>query len=272
MELIIKKMGPLGYSWKTLAMQGNNVQGCLDTMQKESIMDLAINSEWGWKPANKTPTFLRDNPWIEGVMIMDENLDLTALNGVSRLKRLYLTDTFKGVLDFKNFPKLELFYGKWNAKQLKNIDQAVHIEWASISRFNENDLTFLRNFHRMKEFRIMYSNIINLHGIGDWQHVKKIELDNLPKLTDISELANVASHLRELSIFSCKRLTDYSVLSKLTSLESIIIGEGNPLGSADLLKDLPLKTGHLGIEVLDKQLRILDEKNITYKKFKSYSS
>jgi len=272
MELIINDIGSSGHPKKELAIQGSNIRHCLDIMQKEGIKDLAINSQWGWSPKNKNPDFLKDTPWVEGVNIVSEDLDLSVLNGVSHLKRLMLPETFKGILDLSNFPKLELFYGRWNEKQIKNLDKATGMRRVSISRFNKENLMLFRNFKKLEYFRIFYSNILNLHGIENWDSLEEMDLLKLPKLTDISALENLALHLKDFDIEGCKRVTDYSVLEKLIALESIGIAEGNPIKSVSFLKKLPLTSGIIGVEVLDKQLDILQEKGIRYKKFKSYSS
>jgi len=183
-----------------------------------------------------------------------------------------LPDKFKGTLDFNNFPHLELLFTKWNEKQMKNLEQAIGMRWFSISHFNHTDLNLFENFRRLTKFSILYSNIHTLHGIEKWNLLKEMDLLNLPKLTDISALENLALHLKDFDIEGCKRVTDYSVLEKLIALESIGIAEGNPIKSVSFLKKLPLTSGIIGVEVLDKQLDILQEKGIRYKKFKSYSS
>jgi len=134
------------------------------------------------------------------------------------------------------------------------------------------DLSYFRNYKELNNFHTCYSRIQSLHGIENWSRLEKIELSNLAKLTDVSALEHLASHLHHLIISGCKSLTDYSVLGKLKALKRIALGAGPPIKSISFLKDMDLVSGYIGLEIMDKKLDILEEKGIDYWKYKSYKS
>jgi hypothetical protein len=270
MKLEIQE-GHFGDNEKIVPILAQDIEQSLDVMKKEGIKNLAINSQWGGGSIKKLD-FLHDNQWIEGVMIVDNNVDIGPVNALNHLKRLNLPDRYTGVLDFKNIPGLERLFCRWNKKQLKNLGTATNLQWAWIFWINEVDMLMLKDLRKLKRFDTVYSKIQSLHGIENWESLEKLVLSKLPRLADVTALEKLAGHIKDFRVDSCKSLTDYSFLKKLTAMDTVCLGAGPPIQSVEFFKDLNLTSGFVGVEVLDKKLDVLDRMGIEYWKYKSYKS
>src|SRR6186713_860887 len=150
-----------GFFFRTVAMQSQNIQGCLDLMQETGIRNLSINSAWGWDP-QKRLDFIKDNPWIEGVEIVDNDIDVQVLNGLKQLKRLQLAERIRGVLDFDNFPDLEVYLGRWDVRKRRNVQNAKKLTHLRMAHFNEVDLSAFKDYKKLQELKMVYCKVHSL--------------------------------------------------------------------------------------------------------------
>ncbi len=261
-----------GFFYRTVAIQSDNINGCLELMHRLGIKNLSINSQWGWDKENKNIDFVKENKWIEGVNIIDDDIEISGINNFINLKRLVLADKFKGILDFGNFKNLEVCRMKWNNKQHKNFDTLENIKYLMLSRLNRPDLKIVSNFKKLIEFEIVYGYNDSLEGLQGMQFLRKLDLLYLQNLSNVEALEKINDSLKELKVIGCKKITDYSPIEQLEKLDMLVISEGNPIKSVSFLDKFNLKDGHIGVEVLDKKIDVLIKKKIGYKKFKSYSN
>ena len=108
------------------------------------------------------------------------------------------------------------------------------------------DLSPLDSLPDLRIITIAEADIESLTGVlRDWPSVTDIGLMSCDYLTDISALATYSSRLLRLDIYYCSELQDYSILSQLTSLDSLWLqGQENldlsVLSGLNSLRDLTL--------------------------------
>lgn len=260
-----------GFNYRTVALRPGKIEEGLELMREIGILNFSINTEWGWNKKSSSLEFLKKNPWIEGAVFVDEDLDLGVLNALPNLKRVQLPDKFKGKLDFGEFVKLEVCRMKWNENQILNFDKALSLRHLYIYRLNQPGLSILRGFNQLIELELAYGYNSSLEGLGkNHLNLKKISFLYGSKLSDINALDKIPN-LEELKIIGCKKLFDYSVLKQLQDLRNLVLGDGNPIGSLEFLSRSKISTGFIGVEVMDGDIEVLKSRNIDYRKFKSYS-
>ena len=110
---------------------------------------------------------------------------------------------------------------------------------------------------------LLQCNITSLKGIQNCPKLQWLDMTYMRSLTDISDLVSLAPTLRMLSIQSCPKITDFSVISNLKELEYLELHGKNELPNLDFIKELPkLKLVNLSMNVIDGDISCLQ--NIQY--------
>lgn len=251
----------------------NILQEELTEMRRKGMENICISSFHGWQ-VNTPITFLEANKWIKGIWILDEEIDITPLNNLLELQFLSFNYTkhTKGKIDFKNFPKLKhLSIISYAPKNMYNIGALTDLISFHCSRWNEIDLEIISQNIELKKLTFDYSKLENLKGIEHLKSLKQLDIYSAPSLKDISSLFEVKNSLSNLMFDLCPSIENFSVLEYLQNLETFVIQKSSPLDSVQFIKHLKkLRYAYIGSEVLDGDIEILKEKNIEYKKSKSY--
>ena len=96
----------------------------------------------------------------------------------------------------------------------------------------------------------------SLYGISRAENLRCLYIHRNRCLEDISALQEVKSTLTALRLESCPKVTDFSVLSELHSLELLELSGSNTIESLDFIRNMPkLKTLILTMNVVDGDLR-----------------
>lgn len=260
-----------GFFYRTVALRSDKVGEGIGLMKRLGIHNLSINSEWGWKAQKTDLSLVKEDSWIEGMDVIEQDLDLNFINDLPNIRRLLLPDKFKGKLDISRLPQLEVCRMKWNQKQIVNVDKARNMSCLMISRLKQEDLSVCKDLHNLEELELEYPYIVNLNGLGQQKGLRRIKIAFAMNLLAIDVLAEVQGNLKDLTIIGCKKLFNYAVLARLKELGNLVIGDGNPIPSGNFLRETKVKTGFIGVEIADKDVSELKERNIDYRKFKGYS-
>lgn len=257
--------------YRTVALQAKDISGSLSFMKQNGIKNLTINSEKGWSNSKKNLNFLKSETWIEGVDIMDNDIDVESVNTLPNLKRLLLPDRFFGVIDLLNFENLESLAATYNEKHLLNFEMCTKLKYLRIDHLSKENLLSLSNNKQLEELHLLYSPIKHLSGIEKLNSLKTIYFHNLPKLENINEISHLHQNLKTLFIDGCKNIKTYTALEKLIGLRRFQILNSASINSVTFLsKFRNLEICFIGVEVLDKNVEILKSHNIKYKKYPSY--
>ena len=124
----------------------------------------------------------------------------------------------------------------------------------------------MKDFLRIVEqlvIRICQSKLRSLHGIENAKKLKTMVLSYNRSLEDISALSVVRDTLTVLSIESCGKVRDFSVLNNLHKLEHLNLNGSNELPNLEFLRKMPnLKTFVFSMNVQDGDLTLC--KSIPY--------
>lgn len=98
-----------------------------------------------------------------------------------------------------------------------------------------------------------------LYGIEAAPQLQKLELKHMRNLTDISSLYHVRDSLGFLTIDTCGKIKDFSVLKELHNLEHLRLRGSNILPDLSFLENMPkLKALNLIMKVADGNLHLLE--------------
>lgn len=97
------------------------------------------------------------------------------------------------------------------------------------------DLTDLFTSERMEKLDIGQSNVQFLHGLGQSNCLQSLSLFNNRRLKNIDDLGLVNESLLELSIDSCNKIEDFSVLYTLKNLRHLCLLGNNNLPDLNFL-------------------------------------
>lgn len=104
----------------------------------------------------------------------------------------------------------------------------------------------------LKEATLIQCSITSLDGIDKFFDMQSVHLYYLRSLSDISTLEKCANSLRALTIESCPRVTDFSVLYTLNKLEHLNLMGSNVLPDLKFLEHMPnMKTFVWSMPVAD---------------------
>lgn len=105
--------------------------------------------------------------------------------------------------------------------------------------FHHENLDVLHDCTNIRNLWFTQDPICSLSGIEQLTSLKRLELDLCSKLEDISALASCGETLTWLTIQSCNKIKDFSVLSKLKNLEYLTIKGNNAIPNLSFIKQMP---------------------------------
>ncbi len=167
-------------------------------------------------------------------------------------------------IDYSRFPNLEnLFFihnkGSLNFNTLKNLKSLL------VSEYKNKDLTDLFCSENIDTIELIACKNKSLEGIDKTKRLQCLYLLSCRSLNDISQLKEVKSTLKTLVIDGCPKVTDFSVLSELTSLEHLMLLGSNSIDNLNFIKSLKnLKTLNFDINVVDGDLTLCENLSYVY--------
>lgn len=257
--------------FEAVAIRFDQIEEGLTFMKEKGIKSLAINSAWGWK--NKKPiSFLKDHPWIEGVSLVEDDLEISVINELHKLKVLLLSgDKYKGELDFGNFPDLRVFRGKWDVKRYARLNRCIECQEININKFPWENFEEIRSLNKLEKIELNYGRLQNLNGIENYKMLKDLNIYSQPELLSLTGLQSLSECLEILAIQKCKNIREYDQIGELKGLKALLLSESSPIGSVGFIHDMRnLERVYLGLEILDKDPSPLKERGFEFKRSKNY--
>lgn len=120
-----------------------------------------------------------------------------------------------------------------------NVDSLINVTNLSFSEVKSfNDLNSYKALVNLKKINITQSNLVSLSGIENLINLEEILLAYNRKLTDISSLKHISKSLKSLYIESSPKITDFSCLEQLESLEDLSLYGSNVLPNLNFLNKM----------------------------------
>jgi hypothetical protein len=162
---------------------------------------------------------LADLSGFECSVNVSRKSDLGPLFRLTKLKQLGWFGRTVPPFDLSHFPALECLAIKHQATTT-GWDALSRLEYLRLSLSDETDLQVLKRLTALTRLEVSDSPIESMAGIEQMDTLERIDLFNLPKLTDISAIAECRK-LKVLYVHNTKQLTDFSALGASKSLERL---------------------------------------------------
>ncbi|MDJ1485035.1 leucine-rich repeat domain-containing protein [Cytophagaceae bacterium YF14B1] len=256
---------------RCLMMNSENIEGCIEFMKRENITHIEINSQHGYR--STTINFLEKYNQIEGINIVDENIDITPIKYLKNLKSLILPYTYGQELDFSMFTYLEDCAITWH-KKTASLLRCRSIKNLLISNYSATDLNAFNQLSNLESLKLVECSITSLKGIGYLKKLNKLDLNYIKKLSTLDGIEDSADTLNDLMLYKCNRLQDYHAIGRLSNLEILAVIESAEIDTLKFVKTLRcLKKIHLNVRVTDgdmspltglKEVFFVKKKNFTH--------
>ena len=228
---------------KFVNIVANKLDECLELMQKKGCENICISSSHGWK---------------KGI-----NLEFLSIN---------YTKVSKGKINFKNLSKLKaLSMNYCTPSNMANIEELKNLTYLYFSRWPYKDLKYISGNSKLQNLILDFSKFENLNGIEDFKHLKRLKVYSAPNLKSIGQIKPLTSILENVYFELCPKIESYTVVDLMYNLEYFYIARSAPIHSVQFLKNTSnLRYAYIGVEVIDKDIQVLKDKGIEYKKLKTY--
>ena len=247
-----------------LIIETSKIDSIASYMLKNKLNRISVNSSYF--PVNSME-FLKHIPFIQSISIVDNNLDVTPINGLNELHEIRIGG-FKGLIDLKNFPKLEILNVEWSNK-LKNIENAESLKWLWLDNYKNRSLDELSDLHNLSYLYLHKTSIQSLDGIGSMHSLTELNIDTASTLKSLDGLDSGNLSMKTLDIYQARNLNNYHNLKYLVNLEKLRFTKTGDIENIDFLNLLPnLKSIILGIKVIDGNM--LSIQNIPEYKFLNF--
>lgn len=222
-----------------LVVESNRLKETIEFIKQNKINLIELNYYKGY--TNKNISFLMDIAHlIEGLLIVDEDIDLKGIEMLTNLRMLSITDEKRYPIDFAIFKNLERCSLLWH-KNYQNLNQCENLKGLLLKKFKfeRNNILLFTGMTRLQSLTFIQSTLENLDFIKNTPILSILEIYYASTLKDISGLINCHESLKRLIIDHCKNISDYNILGKLTKLEFLGIHDSKDLESLNFVKSLP---------------------------------
>lgn len=228
--------------------------------------------------------FLRQCPSLEAVWVVPSStkrtFDFSPLYDLPNLRWLHCKtvfgpkDSYWAEVDYSRLSNLETLQavgprGHKNIRMLKAVKSLSLAEGLPAG----DSLEDLLPYGSLEELTICQAPIRSLSGLHHAVGLKHLGLTCNRRLEDISQLSGVAGSLQSLTVDTCGKIKDFSVLSCLEKLDTLVLQGSNALPNLDFLKSMPnLQSFVCKMNVLDGDLSLcLSIPNVSIQNRKHYN-
>jgi len=220
-----------------LTFESNRAEECRKFALLNNIKHISLTSGY-YTASNLNPIMpLKDH--VEG-LIVHNGIDYTGLSEFQKLSFLGISDNGQNIVSLSGFPNLkELSYDF--SPRFVGLETCSKLEKLSIHKFKSKngDITALPVLNSLELLRVIKANICSLNGIERFNKLRTFELYYLPKLESILPLCALSKTLETIIIEKCKKIADYEILGRLSSLKKIILADSGQMESLAFVKKLP---------------------------------
>jgi hypothetical protein len=238
-----------------LVINPHTIDKTIDYINSNDIKTITINPS---KYIVNDLGFLTEINSIEGLYLLQNNLDLSPINELKNLRVLH-ADKLDSKIDFNNFPNLQVLGTTYN-KSIDKIKNCKKLFWLWLDSFKQENLDMLSELSDLMYLHLYKTTIVDLKGIEKLKKLVELYIDGATKLQSLSGLTTSNLNLEFIDIYNAKRLTDYGPLSSVKNVKRLIFvktGDGEYLEFINELNNLEeLVIGNK--QVVKNRLRLSD--------------
>ena len=198
----------------------------------------------------------------------ENEFDFSPLYKMPNIRELYcvttygLKDEFHTTIDYSKIDGLcDISAGGVGQFGYEKVNTLQRL-WLSGSR-RHNDFSTISCSTVLEDITVLQCSVKSLQGLDKYSRLQQLALYHCRSLTDITALKYISKTLRSLTIESCPKITDFSVLNDLCELEHLQLDGNNTLPDLNFLSNMKkLKIFCFTMNVLDGNLTTC--KNIPY--------
>lgn len=248
---------------ESLIIEPSKINEAIRYINDKDLKSIMINSNYG---KVTSLNFLKDMPNLESLKLLDEGLNIEAINNLKQLKELRIGKV-NSKLDFTSFKKLQVLGATYNGSI--NLSECKDLFWLWLDNFNEINLQKIAGLVNLQYLNLYNPSIINFEKLESLVNLKKIVINSGKKIINLNGLDKKHRQLNSIDIYNAIKLIDYSALINLSNLQYLRMVKTGDVKDLDFMKNLDnLNTIILGLKVIDGNTKILEK--ITVHQFKNY--
>jgi len=258
---------------KLIVLEKEKLNRNISYIQKNLIKSIFISQDYLGKESNLD--FFKDIPFIEDLIIQENNYDYNPLYNLKNLKWFsnYVKNK-KQRLDFSQFTELIRIDTDWY-DNISSFEKNTKMETIILNKFKPksqllNEVKLPKNLTGLS---LIQSNITNVDGIN-LPNLKQLQLLYCNKMLSLKGIENMSNELRTVIIENCTKLNDYSQIENARQLENLVIGSSGAIPNLNWLKELN-KVKHFsfwGTKLIDGDLsNCFGIDNVTFMNSKHYN-
>lgn len=164
--------------------------------------------------------------------------DLSPIEGLSNLEKLYLINSSSVILNFSKLKNLQFLSLDWS-KKITGLENLTNLNILKVWKFSENNIEPLSGLVNLSKLEIIGSTITNLQGVGKLTNLERIDLESCKDLKNLNGLHENHQKLEHFSLWGASKLEDVDSLGFATNIKYIKIGRFKNIKSVKFLDKLP---------------------------------
>lgn len=238
-----------------LIIDVSHIGSIAEYLKRTGVDKIVVNSSYF--PVNDL-SFLKYLPFVKKISVVGDSYDILPVNNLHELQELRVGN-FSGIIDFNNFPCLEILGVIWSSK-LKNLENAVNLKWLWLDFYKDVSLEKLKNFKSLTYLYLNRPSIKSLNGVGEMLSLLELHLDTASKLETLDGFGESNKNLKRLDVYQSRKLNNYSALKYLIGLEKLRFTKTGDMQDIKILQSLSnLKEVILGTKVIDGDMLYLKQ-------------
>ena len=252
---------------KEMLLTGYNLSQELEYLEKIGLNTIWVNRAFCGNRIQDL-SFLKDYPFIRGLCVYKENINLEGVYNLHQLEWLSV-ENGKG-LHFAEFPELK----RLNAKYITDFRfpdklTELYIWHTKIKGGSLSNISLPRS---LKRFDLLFSNIVDCQGLPP--ELNRLGLSYCRNLTSLNGLETVTDQLTYLELDHCRKLEDYSSLADCVNLQRLLVLDCTKFQNLSFAKEMKKLEffSFYGTDVLDNDLSpLLHIPKVSFKNKKEYN-
>jgi hypothetical protein len=226
-----------GSSVEYLGIESERIPEYMEYFRLKNFKRLYVSSFHGYD--RKDVSFLVKYPFIEGIYIYSNDIELKGIHALTDLRFLLLAGDHKGKIDFSFFKNLETAHFSWKHK-IKDLVFCRKLKELHLRDYKSNTLVDLPELNELNYLELIQCQIESLEGLSKFSRLKKLEAHYLNKLVTLRGIEEIADTLNELSINNCKKIIDHKLVSHLKQLKQLAFNDCGEIPSISFLRSMPV--------------------------------
>jgi hypothetical protein len=222
-----------------LLVETDRLAETVSFIRDNHVKNIELNLYHGYK-LNDITFLIKLDDIIEGLNIIQGDIDLTGIEELTNLKRLNISDDKNLPIDFSSFKFLEKCSILWN-KNIKSLSTCKRLKELLIKKINlqdRNTVEQLKGLDNIEKLTLIQSKFDNIDYLEFIPQLKELEIYYSPTLKNINGLRFCLKTIEKLVFDHCRNIDDYQMIGNLFGLKYLGINNGGKIPSLNFIRSL----------------------------------